>query len=315
MAASGDTFSTLLREVWTPELIQTLFWNTFPFDGTFGPMVTPPGGDSIDTGYLYSVSTNAAAYDYDDVMPTADNSSQIRAAFTKTWYQGAAQTYGQYRDMQQNGGTYVGIDQDRMAIELATKNLVDVAAVALLGELETQLDAANTYSDTALTRATYDMVTYEEDTSTALTMAHLEDMIEALENVTYMAGGARSRKEYMILMPRNQLTNLSRLTGGGAYNTLEWHMNTNIQDMSPVDAGRTFRLAAFEGIDLVVVPDQTSTTLLMVHKPSVKIFENRALTIKEKDVQADSTLWHLTCGYNLVAANPKIHGKLSDKTA
>ena len=72
-------------------------------------------------------------------------------------------------------------------------------------------------------------------------------------------------------------------------------------------------LACF--VDNGFVPDQTNTTILLVHKPDITIYQNRPLTIVEKTENADSLLWHLTCGYNIIHKSPGNGAKLSDKTA
>lgn len=148
-------------------------------------------------------------------------------------------------------------------------------------------------------------------TITKCTLAHLEDMIEAL--MTHIAYGqqVRSEKDLLLMVPRNQLTNLSRLVAGSAA-----YMEFNASSQGgPIDAGRVFRTKTFEGIDIVSVPDMTTTVLLLVHKPDVTIFRNRALSIIEKPELADTMLWQLSCGFNAICKCPGNSGKLSAKTA
>jgi hypothetical protein len=102
---------------------------------------------------------------------------------------------------------------------------------------------------------------------------------------------------------------------GQAYNASFFQMLTSTQDMGPADAGRVMRTKAFEGIEIAVVPDMTTTVILLVHKPDVKVYETRPLTIVEKSEKADTQLWHLTGSWNAIAERPGNHAKLSGKTA
>ena len=316
MAMPGNTYATLVREVWTPQLETTVFRNNWMLDGSTFPVVTPPGGTTISTGYEYAITSNTGTYNHDDPMPEPFASSQVRAYFTKDYFQEAARLFGQYLDNMGNGGTEPSFAPIQHELDSAAKNLLDIATTTMLADLEAQIDGANTYSDAALSRTTYaTLLSYEEDTSTALTMAHLEDMVEALMTHTTYGQQVRSESDLLWLFPRNQVTNLSRLAGGQAYNADLFHMAASTQDMGPMDAGRVFRTKSFEGIEMRVVPDQTNTTILLVHKPDITIYQNRPLTIKEKTENADSLLWHLTCGYNVVCKSPGNSGKLSDKTA
>lgn len=317
MAMQGDTFSSMVREVWTPELINSIFHNFWMFNGTF-PVMTPPGGTSISTGYEYTETSSVGTYQYDDPMPTPGYTSQIRAYHNKDHFQESVRTFNIYKDFLSNGGNQTpstSLADDRHALEQGMRRLRDKACTTMLGDIETDVDATNTYGDGSLVRATYNMTSYEESSSTALTLAHLEDAIEALMTHTTYGTGVTSEKDLIILAPRNQITNISRLETGVAYNSTFLMMQTNAQDMGPMDAGRVFRTKTFEGIDLVSVPDMTTTTILILHKPDVAIYETRPVTIVEKSEAADTNLWHLTCGYNAVVRNPVNSAKLSAKTA
>ncbi len=316
MAMAGNTYSTLVREVWTPKLETTVFRNNWMLDGSTFPVVDSPGGTTISTGYEYAITSNTGTFNHDDPMVEPFASSQIRAYFNKDYFQESARLFGQYLDNMANGGTEPSFSAIQHELDSAAKNLLDIATTTMLADLEVQIDAGNTYSDAGLSRGTYaTLLSYEEDTSTALTLAHLEDAVEALMTHTTYGQQVRSESDLLWLFPRNQVTNLSRLAGGQAYNADLFHMTTSTQDMGAMDAGRVFRTKQFEGIEMRIVPDQTTTTILLVHKPDITIYRNRPLTIKEKDEMADSLLWHLTCGYNAICKCPGNSAKLSDKTA
>jgi SpoU rRNA methylase family enzyme len=312
MAMAGNTFSTLLREVWTPELQTTVFFNNWAFGGTF-PILTPPGGSTISTGYEYAVTSNVGTYNFDDPMVEPFTSSQIRAYFNKDPFQEAARVFGVYEDWHKNGGTETeNFESLRHSLEIGTKNLIDKATTTMIADLEAQIDSSTAYSDASLSRTTYaTLKSYEEATSTALTLAHLEDAIEALmTHITY-GQTIRSQDDLLILLPRNQLTNLSRLTQGAS----NFILSTDTQNGAAADAGRVFRTTRFEGIEIMVVPDMTTTVLLIVNKPDIKIYEQRPVTWKEKTEAADTTLLQGTGGWNMIAHNPGNHAKLSGKTA
>jgi len=312
MAMAGNTFETLLREVWTRELFTTVFQNSFMFDQSIFPIVAPPGGSAISSGYEYSITSTTGEYNYDDPMNEPYVSSQVKAYFNKTHLQEAARVFGVYLDYNKNGGTEVELDAVRQSLKTGTENLLDKASTTMITAIEAQIDEAAAYSDASLSRTTYaTLKSYEEDTSAALSLAYLEDMFEALMTHTTYGQNVRDTSDLVLLMPRNQLTNLSRLVTGAS----NFQFNADSQNLAKIDAGRVQRVAQFEGADIIIVPDMTTTTVLAVHKPDTKIYETRGLTIKEKQEKADTQLWHLTCAYDLVVHRPGNSGKLSDKTA
>jgi len=317
MATPGNTYSTLVREVWTPQLETTVFFNNWMFDGSMFPVVDAPGGTTISTGYEYLISSNAGTFNHDDPMVEPFTSSQIRAYFNKDFFQESARTFDQYVDMMANGGTEpANFAPIQKSLETATKNLLDKTTTTMIADLEAQIDSASTYSDALLSRTTYaTLKSYEETSSTGLTIAHLEDMVEAIMTHTTYGQQVRSEQDLLFLFPRNQLTNLSRLSGGQAYNADLWHMTTSTQNMGPADAGRVFRTKQFEGIPIQVVPDMTNTVILCVHRPDITIYRNRALRITPKSELADTQLAMLSCGYNAICKCPGNSGKLSAKTA
>ena len=147
-------------------------------------------------------------------------------------------------------------------------------------------------------------------TSTGLTLAHIEDAIEALETRTTYGLGVESYKDLVILMARNQVTNLARLALGTAALTL-----TSGIPEGPIDAGRVFRTKQFEGVDLIAVPDMTTTTIMILHKPDVTVYLDSPLNITPKTENADTDLNLLTMDVNVVAENPNNHAVLTLKTA
>jgi len=316
MAMAGNTYSTLLREVWTPHLQTTVFQNHWMFDGSRFPIVKAPPGSTIPSGYEYALTSNTGTYQYDDPMVVPFTSSQIKAYFNKDAFQESARTFNVYRDYLAGGGEPGDFAMEKQSIASATANLLDKVTTTMITDLEGQIDAGDNYSDAGLARATYATLKSYEDTGVGdLALGDLEDMIEALMTHTSYGQNVRSESDLLLLVPRNQLTNISRLETGVAYNTFYNHMNTSSQDMGPMDAGRVFRTKSFEGVEIVVVPDMTTTTILCVHKPDVAIYETRPLTITPKSEAADTELALLTCSYNIVCKRPGNSAKLSAITA
>lgn len=169
MAMAGNTYSTLVREVWTPQLETTVFHNNWLFDGSVFPVVDAPGGTTISTGYEYAVTTNTGTFNHDDPMVEPFTSSHVRAYFNKDFFQESARVFKQYLDMMGNGGSQVVLDAVQHSLEIATKNLLDIATTTMIADLEAQIDSSTAYSDASLSRTTYaTLKSYEETTSTAL---------------------------------------------------------------------------------------------------------------------------------------------------
>jgi hypothetical protein len=76
MATPGETFATILRDVYTPKLINTVFKDTTLLDGGIIPIVPAEAGGTISTGYTYAMTSNGGTYAYDGAAPDSDSSSQ-----------------------------------------------------------------------------------------------------------------------------------------------------------------------------------------------------------------------------------------------
>jgi hypothetical protein len=311
LATPGQTYDYLVRNVWQPELYVHHFLNFWFFDQSIFPFQRALGGDTISRAYEYSVSSNTGTFQYDDPMVEPFNSNWIRAYFNKQSFQESARLWKTKMHYRSNGGYQVNVDDVRKVLDDGVRNLRDKVTTTLLTALEAQIDSSSAYSDASLTRATYGFAAYEEDTSTALTLAHLEDAIEALMTGVTYGKNVSSRRDLVILMPENQLTNLARLQTGAS----NFSFDASSQNMAPIDAGRMFRTASFDGIDIMTVPEMTSTSILIVHKPDVTIWETEPMEIEEKPELAHTMLWKITAGYNLEVAGPANHAKLSNKTA
>jgi hypothetical protein len=156
------------------------------------------------------------------------------------------------------------------------------------------------------------LASFEEGTSTAVTLVHLEDMIEALEDTTY---GPIPASEMVILLARNQLTNISRLSSNLAYNATFGALTTSTDPGTPIDAGRAFRNVSFNGVPIIVVPGFSTTDIVCTAKSNIKIFYHHDIEVISKDTAEFADLYHVVGGANLVVLDPLRAGKLSSKTA
>jgi hypothetical protein len=315
MTITGDQFTVYRNEAYLTKVINNVYHNSWVLDQRFFEIVPPagcPGGASIDEIIDYAVSTNAATYSIGTPMPTPDSISSVRAYFNKDYYHASSKTYGITRS-QQNvnyNGQNVAMEPNAKAMEAAQKNLIDLISTTAYTDLASQVDSTTAYSDASLSRTTYSIASYEASTVGALALADLEDAIEAMEDVTY---GVVPRENQVIMMARNQLTNLSRLVTGAQYNEL-----VTTQSDTRADAGRTRLTTHFDGVPILVVPDQLTTEILIVDRTKVKVFVHRALemvTLNEANLKEDANATYLMMGLNLINTDPKRACKLPGVTA
>lgn len=314
--ATGFDSTTYDRNAWLREGQSVIYTNNWVFDQTAFEIVDPantPGGTRITYPIDYNSTYNGGTYDYDEAMPISDDLSSVVAYFNKDAYQGSARAY--LMQIAQRQGNYDGMEITRdtisEAIKWTSKNIRDDISTTVVTDLIAQIDSAGNFSDAALSRATYGLTSYETAVGGALTIAALEDMIEGLQSPSY---GAVPAGDLVFLMAINQFTNLSRL-GTGASTT--YTLSASSDNTNPIDFGRQFRMENYNGIPILVIPDMSTTDILLVNKEVIKFYEWRTLAIADKTdgVMADQTLYHLKMGLNGVCLNPNECGKLSTVTA
>jgi hypothetical protein len=319
MTLAGDTFSTYLNTVYTPMAEQTIFWNNRLLDGSVFEVIPPascPGGDYINVLIDYLATTYAAAYTVGDPMPTPDTLSSVRAYFNKDFYQVSAKTYNYYKWLQSGrDGTHSGLgDQDEKAIMTAALNLRDLMTTTMLSDLESQIDSSSAFSDASLSRSTYASLVSQETAGGASTptLAQLEDLIEGMQNVTY---GPVAIEDMAWIMARNQLTQVARLGSNLAYNSTFATMTTSLDSNAPIDLDRAHRTETIGGIPVVVLPDFSTTDILLVNRKKIKVFNWAPLEIIPKDIAAAEQSWLLTMGASLVVLDPRQQSKIDNLSA
>lgn len=313
MTVAGDVRSNLIRNVWEPGLVNSVFYNSTFLGATDNTgarifeTVQAPAGSQITKGHTVSVDSNSEAYTYDDPMPVANTLTDVKPYFTKDPYQTAARVFKVNLDYMGSVGGEPGIDAVGQTLENAAKDHWDLVNRTFITDLTAQIDSASTYSDAALNRSTYTaLASYETAVGGALTLAVMEDMLEAM--LDNDRGGRLD--DYALLMPYNQKTNLSRLGAGSGAG-----YNIQLAPGGTMDIGRLASLETWNGVPIVPTHDMDNSTILMVHRPSTKIYWTRQLTITEKEEAADTMLFHLTSNWNIVTWNPKMSGKLGTLTA
>ena len=316
MAITGDAFTVYLQNAYLPTAIQTVFWNTYFFSPkspfTVVPPAQCPGGPNINQIYDYSVTTNAEVYVRGAPGPDPDTLNSVRAYFTKDTFQASAKVY---RDAMAQAagqnGTVLEIAMQQKAIDASLKNLMDKISATFLTDLAAQVDSSTALGDGSLSRTTYSLASYEADAGGALALADIEDAIEGLQNVTYGVPDVPTPEMLVMLMARNQGTNLSRLTGGAS----NYVINIDAQSMASADAGRILRQKSYEGVDISYVPDMTNTEIYIVRKDAAKIFLHDPFKADPKDVFEYANAWLATAGANLVITNVRCAAKITGITA
>lgn len=323
--ADGFDATTFLLQGVSAYIRSVIYNNNFFFEEGSSLLtdVENQRGTAFEFPIEYSHTSNGGTFNYDDPMPESDKTSGVLATFNKDQWQKAVRTYNTLKAY--NVGEGQTIDQTALGTALGNDRELNMTLAAMrativstfISDLESQIDSSGTYSDSSLTRSTYGLASYEDTTGGALTLALLDDCIEALTGTSY--GGA-NEGDLVWLMPTNQRTNLSRLESaniGSEVSASNLSMVTNAQDPSPMDAGRIARTKTYNQIPIVVVPGMTTTNIILARKGTLRRCVWRPLEIDDKTpgVMADQKLLHVKFGANVFCDMPSWNGKISGLTA
>lgn len=317
MTLAGDvSAATYLKENVQPRVEETIFFNNCLLDGsTFQVVTDTPAGTYVETMIDEAVTTYAAAYTLGDPGPTADSSTSCIAKFNKDTWQVTAKTYDVYNMLMKGpGGNHCGLtEQDNRAIDKAARSLRDLATTSMLTDLVALVDSTSAFSDASLSRTTYPgLVSYEASTVGTLTEAHLQVMVEALRDVTY---GPVRDEDMVFVMAANQWGHVSRFAGPAAYNATFATSSFALDGTGNIDSGITHRVKTYEGIDILVVPDFSTTDILLLDRSKVKVHYWSPVTIKPVSVFALEQAWIISIGTAIELSNPRNAGKLPGVTA
>jgi hypothetical protein len=303
------------RNEWLPTAQNVLFRNSWWHTQNIFEIVPQsacPGGSRITWGIDYSSTANGGAFTRGDAMPASDTLVGIAAYQTKDWFQAAAKISGIDKAEMAGNGSEIAMDLTSKAISAATKNLIQAQETAFAADFVALIDAAsNTFSDAALTRATYSLASYEETSGAAVTLANLEQLCEELGGTTY---GPIDMNRAVLCMSVGQTWNVARLTSNLGYQATFAQMTTSLDSSAPIDGGRQYRNLSFNGVPIVVIPGLSDTDIIMTSRDNVKIYMHHDLEITTKDTAEYADLYHLVAGANLVVLDPLRAGKLSAKT-
>lgn len=311
MAYQGEGYEAYLKEVWVPMAQQMVYRNGY-FLGSESPFeIIPPekcvSGENINMGLDYAISSNAGLYTVGDAMVTPAQTSTVKAYFDKDFFQETVKTYKMLKHMHHSGqgGSNLDMSTDDKAMKAGVANLIDAAMAQMLADIVAWISATTAFSDAALDRTVYtSLVSYEATTVGALALADMEDALEALEDVTY---GPVKREDLAWLMPRNQLTNLSRLTAGVS----NMGLNASSDGMNKIDGDRSGRTKTFGDVPIFVVPDMSTATILLVNRKMIKVYNWAPLEIEPKSLEELAQAWALSIGVCIGVEDPRQQGKLS----
>ena len=313
MGLNGNLFTSYLKEVYLPQAVKTVFQNDVWFNQPFIEVVPPascPAGPHINLILDYAVSTNAEVYVQGAPAPSAYTMSDIRAYFTKDFFQESVKIHGDTLAMLANGaGSNVQENAVQKSLMQGLMNLKALMSSTFLTDLAAQVDSSTAYSDASLSRSTYACASQETGSISALARADLIDALEGLQAGTY--GPVPQLDDLLWLMPPNQHTNLANLQGAAAYS----EFSVDSSNMGPIDSGVKFRTNTFEGIPILQVPGMTTTELYLVKKSATKIYFHNDFNMVQKDLAEWADSWLITCGANLVVSDPRCCVKLTDITA
>jgi hypothetical protein len=309
----ANLYTNFLNEVYIPQAVSTIFWNSALFSQPFFEIVPSsacPGGPSINVLLDYAVSTSAEVYVQGAPMVAPATLSDVRANFTKDYFQESALVYGNTQAMLGGrNGSNAPLDAQKKAIDTGIKNLVNLMHSTFISDLGAQVDSSTTYSDAALVRATYGIASYEAAPSAAITRTALDTMITSLQD---SANGMVDLADMVIVCAPNQVSRIANVAGV-AYN--EQTVVVNAQDMGPADQGRMFRTTHYNSIPIFSLPGVTNTEIYLLRRSATKIYLHEDIKVVPKDTAQWADMWLITGGANLVVEDPKRCGKLTSCTA
>jgi len=305
---SGDTTTTLtniINEVLIPQSVSTIFYNDWLFRHV--PPEKPRGGSKVNWPVEVTGTNNAETYAEGDPMASPNANSILAAAVSKQPFQVTAKISNIAIDYLLENKLNLNAPE-LYTVNKAIQDLKDLVVTTNLALIEAGIDSAGTYA--GINKSTYTgFASYEQATTTALTLAHVEDMIEALRD----NDRACDFTQLEIWMPWNQVTNFARLRFGTTNHPWNTDRSNNF------DAGKFYdangNVPPYNGIPVFGVPDMTDTVILALQRNLLHFWETRPVRAEFKSVLEDAQVWEITCNYVATYDNPQKAGKLSGKTA
>lgn len=296
-------FNEFIQRELRPEIIDTVILNGLEaFIRWFG-IEDPLSGDRITSKYRLGYSSNAGYYGKGDSDVAAGTQTLEKPYWDKVFAQGAAEVHG--IDMSNDRG-----DQNLNMIGDAVKLEMETVMSILLGGFYTQLkkdidSSSIAFSDASLSRSTYPLlVSYEELTDTAITIALMRAMMKALT-----LGKGTKISDYLCMMEGTVYHVLQPLAAAlHTWNTV------NVANR-PVDMGYS-EMASFEGLKISPPDEFASMTvgdIITVRPKDVRIQNHRMLDLTPKPIARDAIYIAIYTGWNVRCENPYLNGKMQNK--
>jgi hypothetical protein len=296
MALTTSTAANAIREAYEPGFQELAFRNN-----SFLPLfekIASPG----DTSYRFKGNSagNSSVETYSEGanMPTSGNQTWSNLAIAYTFFRYVVEVTG-HAEAALKSQWLPAIEEE---IRLGNKDLIDLITTTFIGStsgLEVAIDSTSTYAGQARGSAAWWEST-ETAVSGALSYDDLIDLQEAIRDND--KGGMPS----MILCPYNQESNIFRLTGGPAMQTL-----------SPQDKASGLMNQAFGGIPVIPLYDFTNTVIAMLDNRPGKnsVVEHVPFTVTDQGRSGDADVFQIKWAGCWVNRIPKFDGKLTGVTA
>jgi hypothetical protein len=300
MSLTTTTGANAIREAYAPGFNKLVFRNDSLF--SLFPAEMASFGD---TNWRFKANsagnTSVQIFTEGQAQPGAGNQSWSNLAVPWNYYRCMIEITGHSRDALKSRWINA-VDEE---FSLGMEDLVDLMTTTSMSGtngIETIVDSTTTYAGQARGSAAW-WESSETAVGGALAHTNLEDLLETCEDNDKGALFAPG----MWLMPRNQYTNVYRLSGGVGV------QNTGDSDKAPGLPRQTFA-----GIPMVWLPDFTNTVIMLLEmtpRAKWRHIVHRPWDVKEMGPTSDADVYQLSNARLLVCEAPKYHGKLTGVTA
>ena len=308
------TLTDIINDQFSSEIQSSINDNTQLFQ-LFPPVsaesYSEGSGDSIRWTVELTEDDNSEEYVEGTPIPVPSNIGINKAAVGKTHYHNAAKITGISLDFLKNNKVDLTSPFGRTIMKSGMQ-LQRKINTGMLAALQAAIDSTGTYA--GIDRSTYPLwASSEEATSTALTLAQVNDQIRILKS----APRGVDFNNLRILLPPE----LGQAFGDLRTADTNRPFNTSRASANDMDGGNLYveggGLPPYNGIPVIEVQEMTATNVLIVDVTKIAIVETRPVTIVDKTqgVMEDAELRYLTAAYNIIVENPYHCAKLSNKTA
>lgn len=296
-----EDYSQLLREVVTPEVMETVFVKEYD---QLKQIATEDnrqfGGASITVPVRTSISSNAAAYDKSDVNPAAGTFVGVDATWTKVYHHTAFEVHGIDKSQAMNGGqpSIANLIQDAAAMEM--DQLMEVIYDSVWTQVRADIDSSGTaYSDASLSRSTYaTLASTEETTDTPITLQLLRTHAN-----TVLLNKMSNKNEYQWIMESAVFNRFEPLVA----------MLHTWQAGGPGYASGFQSPGSFESVPVYSPKGLTTGDVFFLRKRDFKIKKHREFEIEQVASGRDSAKFVMRVGINAWVENPGFCGKMYSK--